>query len=299
MSADRAPSPDEVPVTAGYVDGAWGQVHYRRAGRSGPWVVLFHESPLSSAVYHRVLPLLGRRVRAVAFDTPGYGASARPPHDGFEIPDYAAVLARAMEGLGIERPVLGGVHTGASIAIEAAHALTGGAAGLVLSGVALFTPEERADYLANWTPPLPVDDEGGQFAWAVARYRRIWPGLSAEMLHLAVVELLRAGEAYDWGYRAAFRHDPAEALRTAPAPVLLLDAEHDLLADKDAVALELRPDAELVVLEGLPGQPHLRAPERYADEILAFVDRVADQVAGRAADRPAPQAGPPPGDGGR
>jgi pimeloyl-ACP methyl ester carboxylesterase len=260
-------------VVGGYVDADWGQVHYRRSGGSGPWIVLLHESPLSSAVYQHVLPLLGDRARAIAFDTPGYGASDPPPRDGFEIPDYAAVLVRAMGELEVVRPVLAGVHTGASIAIEAAHRLTGGAAGLALSGVALFTDDERAEFLASWTPKVPFDTEGSQFSWAIERYRRIWPELTADLLHLAVLELLRSGHRYDWGYRAAFRHDPAEPLRTADAPVLLLDAEHDMLADKDAVAQRLRPDAELVILPGLPGQPHLRAPDDYARELLAFATR--------------------------
>lgn len=261
-------------TSSGYVDAEWGQVHYRRNGGSGPWIVLLHESPLSSAVYQRVLPLLGRSSRAVAFDTPGYGASDPPPRDGLEIPAYADVLTRAMVELGIRRPLLAGVHTGASLAIEVAHRLPGGASGLALSGLALFTDAERAEYLASWTPDIPFDTEGSAFAWAVERYRRIWPDLTTEMLHVAVVELLRAGQHYAWAYRAAFRHDPSEPLRTAEAPVLLLDAEFDLLADKDAVARQLRPDAELVVLKGIHGQPHLRAAERYAGELLTFADRI-------------------------
>ena len=267
------------PTTSGYTDSAWGQVHYRRNGDAGPWVVLLHESPLSSEVYREVLPLLGRSVRAIAFDTPGYGASSPPPSDATEIPDYARVLADAATALGVERPVLAGVHTGASIAIELAHALDGGPAALALTGVALLTEEERAEYLAGWTPPVPFDLEGSQFAWAVERYRRIWPGLTTEMLHLAVIELLRTGESYDWAYRAAFRHDPAEPLRTAPGRVLLLDPEFDLLADKDAVAMRIRPDAELVVMPGLRGQPHLRDPEAYTAALVRLAERTHDRDA--------------------
>lgn len=257
-------------TVGGYVDTEWGQVHYRRNGEAGPWIVLFHESPLSSAVFETVLPLLGQHARAIAFDTPGYGASDPPPRDGFEIPDYARVLSEAMVALGVSRPVLAGIHTGASIAIEASHALAGGARGLALSGVPLFTDDERAEYLAGWTPTIPFDDQGSQFTWAVERYRRIWPDLTPNMLHLASIEVLRAGNRYAWGYQAAFRHDPAEPLRKADAEILLLEAEFDLLADKSAVALALRPDAEITVLEGLPGQPHLRAPAAYARELLRF-----------------------------
>jgi pimeloyl-ACP methyl ester carboxylesterase len=256
-------------MTRGYVDTGWGQVHYRACGDSGPWIGLFHESPLSSRVFEDILPVLGRRARAVAFDTPGYGASDPPPGPGFEITDYGRVLAEAAAGIGMERPVLAGVHSGASLALAAAAHLP--AAGLALSGVPLFTPEERAGFIAGWTPEAPLDDRGSQFTWAVERYLRSWgPDLPRELLHLAVVELMRVADRYEWGYQAAFRFDPSEALAAADVPVLLLNAEFDRLAPKDALALDLARDARLVVLPGLPGQPHLRAPGDFAAALLAF-----------------------------
>ena len=261
-------------VRNGYVEGEWGQVHYRRSGESGPWIALFHESPLSSAVYDRVLPLLGERMRAVAFDTPGYGASSPPDGPTYEIPDYARILSHAAGSLGMVRPILAGVHTGASIAI-AGTALGSGAAGLILTGIPLYTAEERHSFTAGYAPPLVADQAGSQFTWAIARYQRIWgPNLSADLLQIAVVELMRAGARYDWGYQAAFRWDPAPLLQEFAGPVLLLDAEFDALAGKDALALQLARDAELAVLKGLPGQPHLRDPQRYADLVFGFLGRV-------------------------
>lgn len=261
-------------MRAGYVDGPWGQVHHRSSGTTGPWVVLFHESPLSSVVWEKVMAHLGEEVRVIAFDTPGYGASAPPPGPDTQIPEYAAVLAAATEELGARDVVFCGLHTGASLAIEAARAFGQGCLGVVLSGVALYDDDERAEHLASWAPDVPLDLEGGQFDWAVERYRRIWPGLDEEMLHLAVLEALRVLPRYHWGYRAAFRHDPAEPLASLRVPVLLLDAEFDLLAEKDEKALALARDARLTVLAGLHGQPHLRAPRDYAEHLAAFVREV-------------------------
>ncbi|WP_157962409.1 alpha/beta fold hydrolase [Homoserinimonas sp. OAct 916] len=255
-------------VRGGYVDCEWGQVHYRIAGNSGPWIGLLHESPLSSKVYEHVVAILGRDARVVAFDTPGYGASDPPPADGYEIPDYAAVLASAADSIGMDRPVLAGVHTGASIAIEMAHRMP--VSGVSLSGVPLFSDQERADFLANWNPEIPMDGKGAQFDWAVERYRRIWPGLSDEMLHIACVELLRVADRYAWGYQAAFRHNPAEPLAALDVPVLLLDAEYDMLAAFDDTAMKLAKQARLSIMNDLEGQPHLRAPEEFAGRLLSF-----------------------------
>lgn len=253
-----------------YVDTDWGQVHALRAGTSGPWIGLFHESPLSSQVFVKVLEELAPHARVVAFDTPGYGSSAPPDGPGRDIPEYAAVLSEAADRLGMRDVVFAGVHTGASIAIEAARRFPAGVAGVVLSGVALYDEDERAAHIAGWTPEVPTDIDGAQFRWAVERYQRIWPALTPELLHTAAIELLRVKDRYDWGYQAAFRHDPAGPLAALEVPVLLLDAEFDLLADKDAKAMELARDARLEILKGLPGQPHLRAPETYASHISQF-----------------------------
>ena len=210
------------PVRAGYVDTRWGQVHYRTSGTTGPWVALFHESPLSSKAFQGVLPRLGVSCRAVAFDTPGYGESAPPPSNGFEIPAYAEVLGEAMAALGMTRPVLTGVHTGSSIAIEAARHAPGGAAGLVLSGVCLFSPEERRDRLANWMPAVPTDMDGTQFHWAVQRYRGIYgDDAPTWVLNRAVLDIVNVAERYDWAYRGGVpaRPDPLTGLlRRAGSP---------------------------------------------------------------------------------
>ena len=265
-------------VRGGYVESDWGQVHYRIAGTSGPWVALFHESPLSSRVWEQVLTHLGPHARVVAFDTPGYGASDQPPSDGHEIPEYAAVLARAASELAMSDVTFGGVHTGASLAIEAAHVFDRGTAGVVLSGVPLFTDEERADFIGNWTPDAPYDSQGSQFDWAIQRYKRIWPEVTADALHVAVTEVMRVVERYDWGYQAAFRHDPRQPLSDLDLPVLLLDAEHDMLADKDPLAAELARDVRYVSMRGLPGQPHLRAPADYARHLRDFLVELDGEV---------------------
>ncbi|QKW35544.1 hypothetical protein HUT06_17120 [Actinomadura sp. NAK00032] len=64
----------------GYADTEWGQVHYRRSGGAGPWIGLFHESPLSSRVFEDVLPPLGRHARG-AGGRPGLPVRLRAPGD--------------------------------------------------------------------------------------------------------------------------------------------------------------------------------------------------------------------------
>lgn len=260
-------------VVRGYSSCDWGQVHYWHAGDAGPACVFFHESPLSGAAYQAALPHLGASLRAYAFDTPGYGLSDPPPEDRFEIPDYAARLLQAIDALGLDHFAVAGVHTGASLAIEVARQ-----AGMervshaVLTGVPLFSAEEREEWLKSWSPPMRPDADGTHLSWAWARYQRVW-GTETDpaVLHVGVRHILDVIERYQWAYNAAFRYDPAPALPGLTCPTLLLDAEHDLLAGFDEPAAALLPDARIQIIPGLPGQLPIRMPEAYAAHVAEFI----------------------------
>jgi haloalkane dehalogenase len=255
----------------GYVDGSWGQVHYRCAGEHGPWLVLLHESPLSSAVYGQVLPLLARDAKVIAFDTPGYGMSDGPSQPR-EIPDYARELLAAADRLEIRTFTPVGVHTGASLATS--MALQAGphrVPSVVLSGVPVLSETERASYLSNWAPRIEPDPDGRHLAWAWHRYQRIWGADSpAGLLHLGAVSLLENLPKYHWGYNAAFRYDPLPDLRQLQCRMLFLTAEHDLLVESDRTAAADLPGAQLCIVPGLRGQLPLRAPDVFARSVLEF-----------------------------
>ena len=261
----------------GYVDSEWGQVHYRRAGDDGPAAVFFHESPLSSVAYEAALPHLAKSLQAFALDTPGYGLSDPPPSDRLEIPHYAAALLQAIDGLGIERFAVAGVHTGASLALEVAlQAGTDRITGAVLTGVPLMTEERRQEFLASWSPPMAPTSDGGHLSWAWERYCRVWGADSLPgVLNIGVTQILNVLERYEWAYNAAFRYDPEPRLPELACPVLLLDAEFDIFADMDEPAAELLPDARIEIVEGLGGQLPIRVPQTYAEKVIAFLIEAA------------------------
>lgn len=252
-----------------YVGPEGKQVHIRRAGDQGPWILLFHESPQSSNVYDRALPHLGRRARVVAFDTPGYGMSDPPEHP-LEIPDYARLLLEAADELGVDRFAVAGQHTGASIALEVARLAGERATHAVVSGLPLFDDATRQRYLNDWAPDLPVDPEGRHLMNLWARYERLWEQ-PPELLNLSVANIASVFERYNWAYNAAFRHDPAPVLAESTYPILLLTASRDLLVQSDEVALQLRPDARRMTLTDTTGQLPWRMPEEWSRIVADFV----------------------------
>ncbi len=258
----------------GYVETRWGQIHYRKSGLSGPALVLFAESPLSSSIFQPSLPLLARSLRAWAFDTPGYGLSD-PPGAPIEIPDYAARLLAAVDALDLEAFVVAGTHTGALIALEIAlQAGSDRATHAVLCGVPLFNEQDRGQYEQRW-PELQLDPEGLHLDWAWKRYQRSWGSDSPpELLHLGAMELLVNYARYAWSSRAAYRYDPRPGLAQLKCPVLLLNAEGGIFAHTDPEVLALIPNGRLKVVPGLRGQLPWRAPEIFASEIIHFISTV-------------------------
>jgi len=67
------------------------ELHARCGGRGSP-LLLLHGHPQTSAMWHRVAPVLAGRFNVVAMDLRGYGDSGRPEAD----PDHAAHSKRAM-----------------------------------------------------------------------------------------------------------------------------------------------------------------------------------------------------------
>ena len=256
-----------------YADTPLGQVHYREAG-TGPPVVLFHESPISGRIYEATLPVLGRRVRAIAPDTPGYGASDPPP-EPLHIAGYSERLALFLDALGLEQVALVGNHTGGAIAIQLAVDLPQRVRALIVMGCPLFSEEERQDRLENYLEPFTPSPDGAHLAWLWSRYQRVWGrDTPVELLHLATAEFLRTGARYDWAYRAAFRFEADRLLPQVTCPTLFLVTQGDMLRPKNERAVALTPHAEGRVIESPHGQYPARDPAGFSREVLAFLARV-------------------------
>jgi pimeloyl-ACP methyl ester carboxylesterase len=66
-------------------------------------IVFVHGNPGSATDFEGLLAAAGELGRAVAFDMPGFGATAAPPGFGFDVAAYAAFLDAALAELEIER----------------------------------------------------------------------------------------------------------------------------------------------------------------------------------------------------
>jgi pimeloyl-ACP methyl ester carboxylesterase len=225
-----SPMPD-VLSRRGYVDGRFGQIHYRvaqpRTPRGKRALIAFHLSPYSGAIYDTILPVLGRDRVAVAPDTPGFGLSD-PPRSRPTIADYAAAMGDLIDRLGVTDVDLLGYHTGSEIAVELALQRPRTVHRIVMIAAPLFReaelPERRALYGAK-----PFDADGTQIAaWFKSSMQWSMPGRTPDMLASVFGDRLRHPDISWWGHAAVYDYPLAERLPRVTAPILLLCPDDDL-----------------------------------------------------------------------
>lgn len=256
-------------VQRGFVTIAEGQVHYREAGRETGCaipLVMFHPSPGSAKMLEPLIRQLGARRHVIGLDTLGNGDSAAPRGDAPPLVYFAGAHLRALDALGIDHFDVYGSHTGANIASEIAIAHPERVHRLILDGISLYTPEERADMLANYAPGVTIDIIGSQFNWIWHFVRDVylfWPyyrrdaahrralGLpSADELHDKVVEVLKATRTYHIPYRSAIAYDKEARLPLIKVRTLLACAATDMFIEYFERVQALMPEATPVITKG-------------------------------------------------
>lgn len=261
-------------VRRGYLDGRWGQVHYRENGPAARTCLAFHESPLTGEVFEGLARAVEGRLHLVAVDTPGYGGSDGPSAMT-TIAAYAEALWEATAPLR-EGPVwLLGSHTGALLAIEVARTHPEGVAGVALSGTPVFRPDRRWRYAGGHTPDLTPQRDGGHLQLAWERYqRKAAEGTSPSSLDFMTYAActIAGNPRYELAYQAAFRYDTLEGFTGVRAPVVLLTARKDPCAEFDAELLELRPDAAARTIPDVSARPYWVAPDLFGAELLDLMD---------------------------
>lgn len=253
-----------------FVDLPGRQVHLRQGGEGAPLVML-HASPGASAQLAPLARQMAKTRRVIAPDTPGHGDSPVLSVAQPEMTDYAGALIELLDALGLEKVDLYGSHTGAAIAAETALLAPERVGKIVLDGFGLFSPKERDEYLARYTPSLTPDLNGAylQTAFMFLRDQLVywpWYGRTAAHLHGGtlpppaalhgwLVEVLKAAETYHLAYGAAFRYPGAERLPKVRHAVLALARPNDPLLPHTRAAADLLPNAKYVALASDGGDP--------------------------------------------
>jgi len=271
-------------VKKAYVDTKGGQIHYRYcSGGSGIPLVMFHMNAASSAAFEPLMKELDGKFPLFALDTVNYGESYRTDAEP-SIGLIADVLLEALSALKIERFHTYGHHTGVNIAVDMALKAPNRVATVIAHGPNYITMEENAYCMRTMAIPNPIHVKGTQFIWAWSRVKdnmgeAIWRETphAAEILNRDTIDMLRAGENWNWAYRAVFSHDLIAAMKQVKCPMFLICGAQEPTGASlkhHKQALKDLPDARGFVLEAGGVYAPESHPADLAPEVLKFIRQV-------------------------
>ncbi|MBM4233866.1 MAG: alpha/beta hydrolase [Gammaproteobacteria bacterium] len=232
---------------ASITTGRWGarQVHYRRVG-SGPVVIMFHQSPLSSRDMLAAMERWQMHFTCIAPDSPGFGLSDAMGVGQAEMGDFAEAAIEFMDAIGVERAAVYGFHTGAMISGAIAAAYPERIVCAAANGYVILAESEKTNILQHYLPAFIPAWDGSHLVWLWSRMRDqtiFFPWFAksqaarlrgdvppAEMLHAGLLDFMRSGDNYRVGYRAAFTMRSDLALRNMRTPMLVTAYDTDVLS---------------------------------------------------------------------
>ena len=139
------------PPSGSFVTVAGGQrLHYADTGESTPGrhtIVLLHGNPGTIHDFDRLVPLLAKTTRVVAFDRPGHGYSDRMDMSTSTPSAQARAIHAALLELRVERPIFVGHSWGGALSMMYAMEFPTDVAGLVLVGTRGYPIEGPPDPL--------------------------------------------------------------------------------------------------------------------------------------------------------
>jgi pimeloyl-ACP methyl ester carboxylesterase len=260
-------------------------IHYLDAGSEarGPVFLLLHGFTLNAFTWGPVLEAFAVRGRAIAYDQPPYGLSAKPAAGDWTAENpYAkesaiAQLFAVMDGLGVERAILVGSSSGGTLALEAALARPERVQALILVAPWVFAQRPT---LPRWLAELPqlrrvslliARKLGDQ---TLLRYSYRDPArINSERESLARVHASLAGWDLAWGEllnrSLSTPVDVGQRLAEVRQPTLLITGDTDKLvppADTERVAAALRA-ATLVTLPDCGHVPQEECPGPFIDAV--------------------------------
>ena len=272
-----------------YIETSLGQVHTVRCG-AGPSLLLLSASGRSSRMFAGLMTLLAPEFDVCAIDTPGFGQSDPLP-PGTTIEALAACVVEALDGLGIARTHVYGLHTGNKIATALVGRWPERVDRLVLAGQSHSLIPDRE--LRNATIleivheyfDAPAAGPGMalvEWSAAFARLGAIWwdshlvasggaPDQLAQAERLALDSLQSGGTAEL--YRANFAYDVGRGFTGITAPTLVLEiatpAEDRTIGRQGPAVQRLIEGAELQTIHEPAG--HTLTLENRAPDLAAIL----------------------------
>jgi pimeloyl-ACP methyl ester carboxylesterase len=262
-------------------------IGYRTAGE-GPVVVLIHGMAGSSETWEPVIPLLAKHCTVVAPDLLGHGSSAQPLGD-YSLGSLASGVRDLIVALGHERATIVGQSLGGGVAMQFAYQfpercerlvlVSSGGLGrevstllraLSLPGAEYFlsigtAPRLRGagEAVASWLGKIGLRPAG------LTEVMRSYSSLGTEESRKAFLHTLRA--VIDVGGQRVSARDRLYLTQDMPTMIVWGDRDPIIPITHGYAAHEAMPGSVLHVYPGAGHYPHCHAPQKFADDLIEFI----------------------------
>jgi non-heme chloroperoxidase len=244
--------------------------------RSGVPVVFLHGLSDSRRSWDLVLPRLPASLRAIAVSQRGHGNSERPL-TGYRMRDLASDVVELLDSLAIERAVIVGHSMGSTVARRFASDHPERTLGLVLvASFAAFAGNPAVEELSGIAAELEDPLDPG----FVREFQESTLGqpIAAAFLELLIDESCKVpAGVFRKALAGLLGDDVADDLAGIGARTLVVWGDRDAYCPREdqAAITSAIPGAELSVFEGSGHAPHWEQPERFAEELARFAERLA------------------------
>jgi pimeloyl-ACP methyl ester carboxylesterase len=269
-------------MTASLLPTAFADIAIRDSAAAGPAVLMIHGNSSCKEVFrHQFDSPLGARLRLIAMDLPGHGASgdAPDPAAAYTLNFYADAAIEVLAALGLARAAVLGWSLGGHVALNMISRLPG-IRGVMISG----------------TPPIPAGMEGFGLGFKPTELMgltgaRDWSAADAETFARAAATpfepfMLEAARRTDGAAREAMvadalaggADDQRRIAETAAVPLAIVNGAEDAFINGDyfaTVAYANLWDGRVFSLEGVGHAPFWEAPARFNPLLERFVAETA------------------------
>jgi pimeloyl-ACP methyl ester carboxylesterase len=258
-------------------------LEYAEQGRpDGIPVVLLHGYTDSRHSWNLVLPRLPGRYRVYAISQRGHGESSKPV-DAYRVADFAGDVGAFLDAKGIDRAIIVGHSMGSMVAQQFTIDNPNRVQALVLTG-AFYVRRDNPILVDFWNQAISTlpDQVDRQFVLDFQTSTVTKP-LAPEFFATILGETGRL-PGYVWrnAFREILRTDLTAGVGTIKAPTLIIWGDKDTYSvrdDQDSLVTKIR-GAKLLTYEGIGHAANWEVPERFASDLVAFLDQQAVGKAG-------------------
>ena len=248
--------------------------YVERGDPSGLPVIFLHGVTDSWRSFEPVLPHLPRAMHAFAVTQRGHGDADRPD-TGYGPRHFAEDLAALLDRLDLDAAVVVGHSMSSSIAQRFALDHPERTLGLVLVG-ALRSWRDNAAIMEFWRSTVatltdPVDPQLAREFQLSTLARPVAPAFLQTVVGESLKVPARVWKAI---FEAFIEHDSSRELVTITAPTLIVWGDRDAFCPRQDQRglVETIAGSQLLVYEGAGHALHWEAPERFAADLVAWID---------------------------